>query len=188
MRFRAGSKIRSGSGLHYLSKAPETFRRFQIVVRRAQKAPQSGSWLGRTRPRPQGEVENMGLEPQSRVYDMQAAEDARRHPRFKLEAELRIYARDCPVVRGHTVDISESGVSAMLRVEVPLGTVVRLEFDLPLGSVEIPALVRQRRAFRYGFQFLEASTAQETIGRTCAQLALEQSPHLRLPDDNPGKI
>lgn len=125
----------------------------------------------------------MELEPQSRVHDMQAAADARRHPRFKLEAELRIYPRNSLVVRGHTVDISESGVSALLMDEVPLGAVVRLEFDLPLGSVEVPALVRQRSAFRYGFQFLEASTAQETIGRTCAQLALEQSPHLQLRVD-----
>jgi hypothetical protein len=123
------------------------------------------------------------LGPLSRVYEMQAAADARRRPRFKLEAELRIYARNSPVVRGHTVDISESGISAMLRVEIPLDAVVRLEFDLPLGRVEVPALVRQRSAFRYGFQFLETSTAQETIGRTCAQLALEQSPHLRLPSD-----
>ncbi len=130
----------------------------------------------------------MELEPRSRVYEMQAAADARRHPRFKLEAELRIYPRNSPVVRGHTVDLSESGISAMLMVEVPLGAVVRLEFDLPLGSVEVPALVRQRSAFRYGFQFLEASSAQETIGRTCAQLALEQSPHLQLRTDNPGKI
>lgn len=125
----------------------------------------------------------MEFGPQSRVYEMQASADARRHPRFKLEAELRIYPRNCPVVRGHTVDISESGISAMLRVEVPLGAVVRLEFDLPLGSVEVPALVRQRNAFRYGFQFLETSTAQEIIGRTCAQLALDQSPHLQLRTD-----
>jgi hypothetical protein len=114
---------------------------------------------------------------------MQALTDARRHPRFKLEAELRIYPRNSPVVRGHTVDISESGVSAMLRVEVPLGAVVRLEFDVPLGSVEVPALVRQRNAFRYGFQFLETGAVQETIGRTCAQLALGQFPDPQLPDD-----
>lgn len=106
---------------------------------------------------------------------MQALADARRHPRFKLEVEIRVYPRNSPVVRGHTVDISESGISAMLKVEVPLNEVVRLEFDLPLGSVEIPAVVRQKSAFRFGFQFLEASTAQETIGRTCGTLALQQS-------------
>jgi c-di-GMP-binding flagellar brake protein YcgR len=106
---------------------------------------------------------------------MQVQADARRHPRFKLEVEIRVYPRNSPVVRGHSVDISESGISAMLKVEVPLNEVVRLEFDLPLGSVEVPAVVRQKSAFRYGFQFLEASTAKETIGRTCAALALQQS-------------
>jgi hypothetical protein len=100
--------------------------------------------------------------------------EARRHPRYKLDADICIYPRNSPVVRGHTVDLSESGVSAMLRVEVPLGEVVRLEFALPLGPVEVHALVRQRNAFRYGFQFVEASSAQDVIGRTCRQLALEQ--------------
>ena len=89
--------------------------------------------------------------------------------------EIRIYARGCPVVRGETVDISESGVSALLRMEVPLGEVVRLEFSLPLGEVEVLALVRQRVAFRYGFQFVEQSSSQDVIGRTCRQLSVKQS-------------
>jgi hypothetical protein len=101
--------------------------------------------------------------------------DARRHPRFKLQVEVCVYPRNTSVVRGHTVDISESGVSAMLRVEVPIGEVVRLEFALPLGGVEVHALVRQRSAFRYGLQFVDSNTAQEVIGRTCRQLAMEES-------------
>ena len=101
--------------------------------------------------------------------------EARRHRRFKLEVNVRIYARNSAVVRGQTVDISESGVSAMLMVEVPIGEVVRLEFNLPLGEVEVHALVRQRNAFRYGFQFVEAGSVQELIGRTCRHLAVEQS-------------
>jgi|SRR5580692_7666687 hypothetical protein len=101
--------------------------------------------------------------------------DARRHPRFKLEVEIRVYPRDCPVVRGHSVDISESGLSAMLRVEVPVGEVVRLELTLPEGDVEALAMVRQRNAFRYGFQFVEAGSAQDVIGRTCRQLAVAQA-------------
>lgn len=101
--------------------------------------------------------------------------EARRHPRYKLEIDVRIYARNKQVVRGHSVDISESGISAMLRVEVPLGEVVRLEFTLPTGEVEVHALVRQRQAFRYGFQFVEDSFAQQTIARACTQLAVEQA-------------
>ena len=63
----------------------------------------------------------------------------------------------------------------MLTVEVPVGEVVRLEFSLPSGDVEVHAMVRQRNAFRYGFQFVEASSVQQVIGRTCSQLAMEQS-------------
>ena len=100
--------------------------------------------------------------------------DLRRHPRFKLEVGIRVYPRDSAVVRGHTVDISESGISAMLREEVPLGAMVRLEFALPLGEVEVLAMVRQRNAFRYGFQFVEESSANDVIGRTCRRLAVEQ--------------
>ena len=105
----------------------------------------------------------------------QESVEGRRHPRFKLEVGIRVYARGAAVARGDTVDISESGVSAMLREEVPVGEVVRLEFTLPLGDVEVLALVRQRSAFRYGFQFVETSSAQDVIGRTCSQLAVEQS-------------
>jgi len=101
--------------------------------------------------------------------------DARRHPRFKLEKDIRVYPRNAGVVRGYTVDLSESGISAMLLVEVPLGEVVRLEFSLPSGDVEVLASVRQRSAFRYGFQFVDAGAVSEIIGRTCRQLAIEQA-------------
>jgi hypothetical protein len=117
------------------------------------------------------------LEPRSQLATGRIHEivEARRHRRFKLEVKIRVYPRDCPVVRGDTVDVSESGISAMLRVEVPVGEVVRLEFALPLGDVEVLAMVRQRSAFRYGFQFMESGPAGDTIARTCKQLAVEQS-------------
>jgi PilZ domain len=104
----------------------------------------------------------------------QRAVDARRHPRYKLEVDICVYPRECPVVRGNTVDISESGISALLRDELPLGEVVRLSFTLPLGEVEVHALVRQRNAFRYGFQFVETSSAQDVIGQTCRELSVTQ--------------
>ena len=101
--------------------------------------------------------------------------EARRHPRYKLEIDVRVYPRNTAVVRGHSVDISESGISAILRDEVPLEEVVRLEFAVPTGDVQIHALVRQRTAFRYGFQFLEAISQLEIIQRACQQLAMAQS-------------
>ncbi|HTT25008.1 MAG TPA: PilZ domain-containing protein [Candidatus Binatia bacterium] len=101
--------------------------------------------------------------------------EARRHPRYQLEIDVRIYPRNSSVVRGHTVDISESGISAMLRDEVRLGEVVRLEFTVATGDVVIHALARQRNAFRYGFEFLEAISQLEIIQRACRQLAVAQA-------------
>ena len=101
--------------------------------------------------------------------------EARRHPRYKLQVDIRVYARNASVVRGHTVDISESGISALLGVEVPVGEVVRLEFSLPMGDIETHAMVRHRSAFRYGLQFVESSGALDVIGRTCGQLGMEES-------------
>ena len=101
--------------------------------------------------------------------------DSRRHPRFKLEVDISIHSRTYGMLRGHTVDLSESGVSAMLRLEVPLGEVVKLDFTLPFGPVTIRAMVRQRNAFRYGFEFVDSHSVREVIRRTCRDLAVEQS-------------
>lgn len=134
-------------------------------------APARASGISTRRP---GQGVKVGLSGQLGTAYAKTVE-ARRHPRYQLETEICIYPRNAEVVRGHTVDLSESGISAMLRVEVPLGEVVRLEFKLPQGEVDVHAMVRQRNAFRYGFQFVESESANEVIGRTCRQLALEQS-------------
>lgn len=101
--------------------------------------------------------------------------DARRHPRFNLNVEISVYSRTCGLIRGHTVDISESGISAMFKIEVPVGETVQMEFTLPLGPVKVLAMVRQRNAFRYGFEFVEASYSPELkiVRRTCRELAVK---------------
>jgi len=75
---------------------------------------------------------------------------------------------------GYTVDLSESGVSAMLRLEISLGEVVKLDIALPFGPVTIHAIVRQRNAFRYGFEFVDSDSVLQVIRRICRDLAVEQ--------------
>lgn len=101
--------------------------------------------------------------------------DERRQPRFKIAVDISVYSRTCGILTGHTVDISESGISALLRIEVPLNEIVELHFTLPFGPVIIYAMVRQRDAFRYGFHFVESNYVKEVIRPTCRELAVEQS-------------
>ena len=96
--------------------------------------------------------------------------ELRRHPRFKLQADIRVYSRSAGLLKGYTVDISESGISAMLKLELSVGELVELEFELPSGPVAIRALVRHKTAFCYGFQFVEPDP-EGAIRATCSHLA-----------------
>ena len=101
--------------------------------------------------------------------------DKRHQPRFKLEVKIVVNSRTCGLLKGQTVDISEPGISALLRIEVSVGELVELEFTSPFGLVTIYAMVRQRNAFRYGFQFVESISTKAIIQSTCRRLAVEQT-------------
>jgi c-di-GMP-binding flagellar brake protein YcgR len=110
-------------------------------------------------------------EKQARASQTERLIDARQHSRFKLDVDVKIYPRTSSLITGRTVDISEAGLAAMVTIEISLDQVVRLEFKLSLDLVSVRALVRQRNAFRYGFQFVEPhSDAQELISRFCRTL------------------
>ena len=98
--------------------------------------------------------------------------ELRRVPRFRLEVEVIIHSHSAGVIKGKTVDISESGMAAMLKIEIPVNELVQLDLMLPEGLVEIEALVRQRNAFRYGFQFVEQGPPRKLIALACRRLAM----------------
>jgi PilZ domain len=101
--------------------------------------------------------------------------DDRWKPRFKMETDITISSRTCGLLKGRTVDISEAGIAAMLTIEAPLGETVELSFTLPDGPVTVCATVRQKNAFRYGFEFVVPNRVSETIRRTCRDLAVDQT-------------
>jgi PilZ domain len=101
-------------------------------------------------------------------------DSARSEPRFPLVLDITVRTRTRGVLTGRTADISESGISAILRIDVPLSEIVELNFTLPIGQVKVHAIVRQRDCFRFGFQFLESTVVQEVIRSTCRQLAADR--------------
>jgi hypothetical protein len=102
--------------------------------------------------------------------EVQHGAKARLCPRFKLGANLKIHHGTGELLSGYALDISESGISAMLPIEVSMGEVVELDFDLPLGLVSVRAVVRERNAFRYGFQFVQPNAAHQFIVDACGLL------------------
>lgn len=78
----------------------------------------------------------------------------RRHPRLELEAELILWS-ESGLVPGRTLDISESGMSAILAVRLEIGAIVELKIKLPMALATTRAVVRSRNVFRHGFEFLQ---------------------------------
>jgi len=89
--------------------------------------------------------------PRGRVSDEEAK--TRRHARFKLEVDVTVRSPTLGLIPGMSIEMSESGMSAILSVEVPVGETVDLRINLPLGPVDRRAVVRNRNAFRHGFEF-----------------------------------
>jgi hypothetical protein len=100
--------------------------------------------------------------------------DRRQHPRYALDVNIKVETRTCGVVMGDTVDVSETGISAALTEQIPLGEIVRLHFKLSRVQVAVDASVCQRRAFRYCFQYLGLESTKHMIGFACRQLAVNE--------------
>jgi len=81
--------------------------------------------------------------------------EARRCPRFKLEVDVTVRSPTLGLIPGTSVEMSESGMSAVLPVEIPVGEAVNLRISLPLGPVDQRAVVRNRNALRHGFEFTD---------------------------------
>jgi len=86
-----------------------------------------------------------------RVSDEQ--DKTRRHARFNLEVDVTVRSPTLGLIPGMSIEMSESGMSATLPVEVPVGETVDLRINLPLGPADQRAIVRNRDAFRHGFEF-----------------------------------
>jgi c-di-GMP-binding flagellar brake protein YcgR len=100
----------------------------------------------------------------------------RRWKRIKVDVRVKIRRWEEPedgasVVR--TYELSEGGMSVYASESFEIGTVMLVEFSLPNASkaMRMRAVVRNRRGFRCGMQFVEVSAAErDEIVRYLAEM------------------
>jgi hypothetical protein len=97
--------------------------------------------------------------------------EQRADPRFGLDVPLRIHFRKGELILGQTVNISESGMSVMVLLEMSIGQPIELDFKLPCGPVNVHAIVKNKNAFRYGLEFVLTDEERATIKRGCTDLS-----------------
>jgi hypothetical protein len=101
--------------------------------------------------------------------------EQREHSRFSLEVPLRIHFRSGELILGRTVDVSESGISAVIPLEMIVGQAVELDFQLPSGPICVRAMVKNKSAFRYGLEFVLGHEQRGILKNECTTLAFRSS-------------
>jgi len=90
----------------------------------------------------------------------------RRHARYRADFRVTVsylLGNQYQTLEGHCRDLSEAGIGILLAAELNVGEVAGLSFSLP-GSVlrwELRAVVRYRRGYQYGFEFLSLTGEQQ---------------------------
>src|SRR5437879_243587 len=102
----------------------------------------------------------------------------RRYQRYEIDTQLHVTLLGLEqrgTLRGRSLNISEAGIAGVFVTVWDVGTLVCLEFSVPVTSnpVRVGAVVRSRSGYRYGFEFVDLSPEQrEIINKTCRTLAL----------------
>ncbi len=106
--------------------------------------------------------------------------EKRAFQRYALDVRLRATLRKKGVriaVHGRGNNISEGGLAAFLPTELVIGELVEMDVSLPYATqpLKVKAVVRNRRSFTYGLEFVDITPAQKAaIARTCGALELVQ--------------
>ena len=94
--------------------------------------------------------------------------DRRRHPRYRYSVPIAIRSAEGATIPGITIEISESGLSAIAADTLVVDEIVKLH---PVGGTTVSALVRRRVGRVYGFEFLHPTAKQiRKIRESCKTL------------------
>lgn len=95
----------------------------------------------------------------------------RRHPRYRANFQVTasyLAGNQYKKFEGHCSDLSESGLGMLLATDIGNGEVVGLNFSFPGANkgMELRAVVRYRRGYHYGFEFLSITAEQRESVKT----------------------
>lgn len=90
----------------------------------------------------------------------------RRHSRYRADFRVivnHLLGNDYQKLEGHCRDLSEAGIGILVAAELNTGEVAGFSFILPGSELlwEVRAVVRYRRGYHYGFEFLSLTGDQQ---------------------------
>ena len=99
-------------------------------------------------------------------------QDRRKRVRYRYTESMIVHLGDSSMLPGISVEISESGMSAVVPSALRVGQSVELE---PVAGGKIAGVVRHKLGQLYGFEFVGLSAEQaRKIGETCEKFGLHR--------------
>ncbi len=106
-------------------------------------------------------------------------ESVQRRSSARFDLDMSLIARSkqnrSRVIQGRIIDLSCTGVRAVIAAELQAGEVLEVEFGLPYTSsvMRLGAAVRWRQHYQYGLEFMKViASDREKIRHTCVALNL----------------
>ncbi|HKI25102.1 MAG TPA: PilZ domain-containing protein [Candidatus Sulfotelmatobacter sp.] len=112
------------------------------------------------------------MSPQPGKAFARTARRRRRHPRYRAEFPVAVTlfsGEEHHRLDAHCRDLSAAGIGVLVASELNLGEVASLAFSLGDHPWEVQAVLRHRRGYHYGFEFL--SLSQQQIAALAAYLS-----------------
>jgi len=108
----------------------------------------------------------------------ETSSDRRRHRRYRSSVPIIIRSVDGVVKRGISIEISESGLSAITSDSLKVDDTVELE---PIAGGKAQAVVRRSTGRVYGFEFLNLTAEQiRLITESCKRLPVYKGNSLAI--------
>ncbi|HUK47005.1 MAG TPA: PilZ domain-containing protein [Terriglobales bacterium] len=81
----------------------------------------------------------------------------RHHPRYRWIMPVKVHISNSSAVRGISIELSESGMSALMSEALKVGELVKIE---PIAGSKVSAIVRRQNGKICGFEFLNLHWGQ----------------------------
>lgn len=99
----------------------------------------------------------------------------RRYERLSINVSVRVFLRDGQVANGRGHDIGDGGMAVYVPLDIAVGAVVNISFQLPYSrtTLGVRATVRNSNGFRFGMEFVNLTPFEaEEIKRVTSILKL----------------
>jgi hypothetical protein len=111
---------------------------------------------------------------------MPSHDEVRRHERIPINVLVRFFLGEGKVTNGRAYDIAEGGMYIYVPLDLTVGTVMNISFQLPYSRMVfgVQAIVRHGNGFHYGVEFVNFTSSEAAEIERIITVLKPNVPHI----------